>query len=54
MEDKIYVGLKAIAKRMGVSVSTLRLWHKKYGFPMFKVPVKKVKGKWVIDHSKHN
>jgi len=44
----VYFGLKAIAKRMGVSVSTIRRWHKKRGFPMVKVLIKKVKDKWIV------
>ena len=35
--DTVYIGLKAIARRMGVSPSTIRRWHKKHGFPMHKI-----------------
>lgn len=48
------LGLKAISKFMGVSVSTIRRWHKKYGLPLQKVPLKKVNGKLVIDKSRFN
>lgn len=33
----IYRGLRAIAKRMGVSPSTILRWHKELGFPMQKI-----------------
>ena len=37
------MGLKAIAKYMGVSVSTIRRWHKKLGFPLVKTDRKTIK-----------
>ena len=49
-----YYGLKAIARRMGVSVSTIRRWHKKHGFPMTKVRAYTKNGKWIRDFSKDN
>ncbi len=49
-----YYGLKAIAKRMGVSVSTIRRWIKKRGFPASKVRAYKKNGKFYRDFSKDN
>jgi len=37
------IGLKAIAKYMGVSVSTIRRWHKKLGLPLVKIDRKTAK-----------
>ena len=36
--DKVFVGLKAIAKRMKVSPSTILRWRRERGFPMYRVP----------------
>ena len=49
-----YYGLKALATRMGVSVSTIRRWIKKRGFPASKVHAYKKNGKWIRDFSKDN
>ena len=48
--DKVYVGLKAIAKRMGVRPTDVLCWHKECGFPISKVPVKGTKT-WTTSNS---